>query len=157
MSEASAFRVCSRCRVAMALSEFPVKNAAKGWYGSYCRPCCRDYGREHYRKNVATYVARAGAHAAIERSRNRLFVADYLLTHPCIACGESDPIVLEFDHRESGAKNDEVSRLVRTSGLGAVQAEIEKCDVRCGNCHRIRTTGQFGSYRVGEATNAYLV
>ena len=38
-----------------------------------------------------------------------------------------------------------------------VTAEIEKCDVRCGNCHRIRTAAQFGSYRLGEDVLAYAI
>ena len=95
--------------------------------------------------------------AVIDRRRNRGFVVEYLSTHACVDCGESDPIVLEFDHRELGAKLNAVSRLVHMSTLNAVRAEIEKCDVRCGNCHRIRTTSQFRSYRLGEATRAYLI
>jgi len=84
-------------------------------------------------------------------------VADYLATHPCIDCGESDVVVLEFDHRDPGTKLENVARLIHTGTLAAVQAEIEKCDVRCGNCHRIRTANQFGWYRLGEEALAYLV
>ena len=65
--------------------------------------------------------------------------------------------MLEFDHRDPSAKADDVGRLVHAGTVVAVRAEIEKCDVRCGNCHRIRTARQFGSYRLGEGLNAYLV
>jgi hypothetical protein len=157
MSDALALRVCARCRVAKPLSEFPIKNAAKGWYRSYCRPCCSDYGKEHYRKNVATYISRSKARAGIDRPRNRRFVAAYLSTHPCVDCGESDPLVLEFDHRDPSSKRDDVGRLVHSTTVEVVRSEIQKCDVRCGNCHRMRTARQFGSYRVEELADAYIV
>ncbi|MEA2661410.1 MAG: hypothetical protein QOH08_982, partial [Chloroflexota bacterium] len=108
-------RVCARCHVAKPTSEFPIKNAARGTYRSYCRPCCSDYGKEHYRNNVAVYVAKAKARAAIDRPRNRRFVAEYLATHPCVDCGETDRVVLEFDHRDPGQKRDDVGRLIHMS------------------------------------------
>ena len=150
-------RLCSRCHVPKALVDFPIKNAQKGWYRSYCRSCCREYGREHYRKNLGASASKARARAAIDRPSNRRVVADHLTTHPCLDCGESDPVVLEFDHRDPSAKVDDVGRLVHTGTVVALQAEIVKCDVRCGNCHRIRTARQFGSYRLGEKRNAYLI
>ena len=157
MSEDLALRVCARCHVAKLLTEFGLKNATRGWFSSYCRPCTRQRSNEHYRNNFATYMARARIRATVDRRRNREFVAEYFATHPCVDCGEADPVVLEFDHRELGKKRDNVSRLIHTSTLSAVRAEIAKCDVRCGNCHRIRTAKQFGWYRLGEADFAYLV
>jgi hypothetical protein len=157
VSDPSVVRICARCQVAKPLADFPIKNAAKGWLQSYCRPCASERGKEHYRKNVAAYVARSKARAAIDRPRNRRFVAEYLLTHPCVDCGESDPVVLEFDHRDPTTKRADVGRLIHTSAVSTVRTEIEKCDVRCGNCHRIRTAAQFGSYRLGESTVAYFV
>jgi hypothetical protein len=55
----------------------------------------------------------------------------------CIDCGERDPVVLDFDHRD--AKRANVSLLARRSGVARLEAEIALCDVRCANCHRIRT------------------
>jgi len=150
-------RVCARCHLAKPIDEFPIKNAAGGTHRSYCRPCCSDYGKEHYRKNVAQYVARSKARASIDRPRNRQFVAEYLVTHPCVDCGESDRVVLEFDHRDPATKAADVGRLIHMSTIAIIRSEIEKCDVRCGNCHRIRTAAQFGSYRLGEAIGAYVV
>ena len=157
MSDPSALRLCARCRTAKPLSEFPIKNAVRGTYRSYCRPCCSDYGKEHYRKNTAAYMARAKVRSPFDRKRNREFVAAYLAAHPCVDCGEADPVVLEFDHRDPGTKKAEVGRLMNNTTVGVVRAEIEKCDVRCGNCHRIRTARQFGWYRLGEPVHAYLV
>jgi hypothetical protein len=61
----------------------------------------------------------------------------------CIDCGEADPVVLEFDHRDRSEKRANVSRLL-ANGWATVLCEIEKCDIRCVNCHRRRTAEQFG-------------
>ena len=157
MSDAPLLRICARCHVAKPLADFPIKNAARGTFRSYCQPCCREYGKEHYRNNKPAYLRRSKARAAIDRPRNRAYVAQYLSTHPCIDCAEADPIVLEFDHRDPANKVTEVGRLIHSSTPPKLRREIEKCDVRCGNCHRIRTAAQFGSYRLREDVFAYAV
>ena len=70
---------------------------------------------------------------------------DYLKKHPCVDCGEKNPIVLEFDHLRD--KLIEVSRLVQYTSINKVQSEIEKCEIRCANCHRRKTAIQFGWYK----------
>jgi hypothetical protein len=83
---------------------------------------------ERRRRNSATY-----------RERNRIRVLDYLKTHPCVDCGEKDAVVLEFDHVR-GVKLGDVSVLTRSAiSWRRISAEIEKCEVRCANCHRSKT------------------
>jgi hypothetical protein len=56
-----------------------------------------------------------------------------------VDCGESDPIVLEFDHIR-GKKVGDVSTLAgQAFSWHKLSAEIAKCEVRCANCHRRRT------------------
>ena len=152
MDEAT--RTCSRCHLAKPFGEFPIKDRTKGTYRSYCRLCCREYGREHYRKNAAYYKRTTRVRSAIDRPRNRAFVAEYLATHRCLDCGASDPLILEFDHRDPTSKLDDVGHLIHSGPLATLAAEITKCDVRCGNCHRRRTLLQFGSYRVWMGNDA---
>lgn len=64
----------------------------------YCAPCKRSYDREHYIQNKATYVTRNTAFKARLRYENTVRINEYLLSHPCVDCGERDPVVLEFDH-----------------------------------------------------------
>ncbi len=58
---------------------------------------------------------------------------------PCVDCGISYPYyVMDFDHREE--KTTEINKLVKGGpSLKTLQKEIDKCDVVCSNCHRIRT------------------
>jgi hypothetical protein len=54
-------------------------------------------------------------------------------------------MVLEFDHRDGTEKVAGICDLVRAgSSWKRIFTEIEKCDVRCVKCHRIRTAEQFG-------------
>lgn len=80
------------------------------------------------------------------RNERKLFIREYLLSHPCVDCGEADPVVLEFDHVR-GTKAREVSRF-RCNNLSwtGLLNEMEKCDVRCANCHRRKTARERGYY-----------
>jgi hypothetical protein len=82
----------------------------------------------------------------VVRIISREYVYQYLLNHPCISCGEADPRVLEFHHRHG--KDRSVSELVAAGySLATIQAEIDKCDVLCANCHRKLTMDERGWYR----------
>lgn len=91
-------------------------------------------------------MAQIAARNSANRDRNREFIWDYLEKNPCITCGEDDPIVLEFDHRDPAEKVDTISRLALSASLATITAEIAKCDVLCAHCHRRRTAKQFGWY-----------
>ena len=129
-------RSCSVCGLVFPESHFVRRS-------SRCRECRVLYRREHYLMNSDYYKekARRNKKGAIEV--NKEWLLDYLLAHPCVDCGESDPVVLEFDHRDPSSKVAAVSVLARNGySLKAVQNEVAACDVRCANCHRRRTHEQ---------------
>lgn len=77
------------------------------------------------------------------RDKNKRRVVDYLATHPCVRCGFSDPRALDFDHLNPAQKNRKVSAMVSgTPKWESLLEEIEKCQVLCANCHRIKTVEQ---------------
>ena len=56
----------------------------------------------------------------------------------CKDCGYCEnPLALQFDHVR-GEKLGSVSTMY-TGSLDKLMAEIAKCDVRCANCHLIKT------------------
>ena len=58
------------------------------------------------------------------REAARQYVWDYLSTHPCVECGDSDPRSLEFDHIR-GPKKESVSVLANGDyALDRVKIEI---------------------------------
>lgn len=77
----------------------------------------------------------------------RQFVLDYLSIHPCVDCGEEDPIVLEFDHIK-GKKLERIANLCRRGlSLDRLKLEVAKCEVRCANCHRKRHAKENNYFR----------
>jgi hypothetical protein len=93
------------------------------------------YQRKHYEANRENYNTSRKISNAKIRENCINYIEKYLSNHPCVVCGESDPIVLEFHHRDSSDKKGCIADLVSWS-LNVVIKEIEKCDVMCANCHR---------------------
>jgi hypothetical protein len=81
------------------------------------------------------------------RNACKLLAYDYLMTHPCVDCGEGDPVVLDFDHIDPATKTGEISWFIRRQDLAGLATEIEKCEVRCANDHRRKTARDFGYAR----------
>ncbi len=97
--------------------------------------------------NRAAYKRRAREYAEGRKAEVRKWVWDYLERSGCCDCNTRDPRVLDFDHRERTAKDFHISQALNGSyTLARVQVEVEKCDVRCANCHRLRTAEQLGWY-----------
>jgi hypothetical protein len=147
-------RICSRCSQLRPLEDFAPKYRELPQPSSYCRSCQSAYHKEWYRRNRERQIARARANRARtepypERTIVRLDARRrrwlYLLGHPCVDCGERDPLLLEFDHRAQ--KRAGIMELMRKHATWAeILAEIEKCDVRCANCHRRKTARTRGYY-----------
>jgi hypothetical protein len=54
----------------------------------------------------------------------------------CVHCGEKNPIVLDFHHRDPSEKTMSIRELEQCSAQ-RFEEEVAKCDVLCANCHRI--------------------
>lgn len=94
---------------------------------------------QHYLRNKDKIKERAKINNEKSSIVIREYIRDYLLEHPCVDCGNPNIIVLEFDHVR-GEKKYELARMKFCSySLKTIQKEIDKCEVRCANCHRIVT------------------
>lgn len=139
---------CSKCKENKPLSKFSFRNKAKKKYMSWCKECIRIYDREYYSNSSPAAKAKKKENSKNLRRRNSQYVWDYLKTHPCVDCGEDNPIVLEFDHiKDKEHWNNNISNYVSKCSIDTIQKEIEKCEVRCANCHRIKTAKQLNWYK----------
>ena len=99
----------------------------------------KEYAKRHYRANKQLYKDRARKHTDAHRIILRKYKYEYLQNHPCVDCGESDVIVLTFDHIK-GVKEANIGAITQLSwGLKRFKKEIDKCVVRCANCHARKT------------------
>jgi len=119
-----------------------------------CRPCRAEYHREHYLANKQRYIDQAQARKKALRAERTEYLFRYFTAHPCADCGESDPVVLEFDHLDAGAKSFDIGAGLTYRAWSSILAEIDKCEVVCANCHRRRTAQRRGSFRARRAEQA---
>jgi hypothetical protein len=142
-------KICSKCNFdysAPLEDFFSKKKSSPDGFQSECKSCHNKYVSEHYNNNKDYYKNKAAKRNKPIRLQNLQFVMDYLKEHPCIDCGETDPIVLEFDH--IGLKVKAISRLVSDySSIDKIKKEITQCEVRCANCHKRKTAKQFNYYK----------
>jgi len=134
---------CSKCQLTKSVNEFYFQNKAKNERHSQCKICseANRKSREHYQKYKSRYIERNEKRQLKLSSINIKNLTDYMLSHPCVICGETDPIVLEFDHINT--KKYAISKMISNYHWDKILDEINKCQVLCCNCHRRKTAKQF--------------
>jgi hypothetical protein len=76
--------------------------------------------------------------AQAARYASRRVLIDQIKSVPCADCGGSfPPECMDFDHI-SDDKFRKVSWMM-SSRIDKLMAEVDKCEIVCSNCHRIRT------------------
>ena len=110
------------------------------------RECRRNWDRTHprlkpYNTKRKLVVQKYSKKRKVSR---RSLIALYKLIVGCMDCGYKEHSeALDFDHRPGVEKKFNLSRGY-TLPLEEIIAEIEKCDVVCANCHRVRTASRRG-------------
>lgn len=138
-------KMCSKCKVEKPRSEFYARKASRDGLQPHCKTCKKATDKGWYADNKVAHGRNTKAWRKRREEANTRRLVAYLLEHPCIDCGEPDPLVLDFDHR--GDKKDAVTRLLSRTRASweIIWTEIQKCDVRCANCHR-RKTAKEGNF-----------
>lgn len=138
---------CLKCDTIKPLTDFGFKNRTSEKYQSYCKSCQRDYGIRYYHSNKEKYEQNRIKNKRLYHDRNTDFIVSYLKLHPCVDCGETDIEVLQFDHINLvGSKSPRIGAFINGS-LRKLKEEIDKCEIRCGNCHIRRTRKQLDRFR----------
>ena len=115
-------KVCNKCSKRKLISEYTRNERAKDKLNYNCRTC----------QNEITRISQKKARLKANQEINKL------KDIPCADCGAKyPPYVMDFDHVK-GKKKFKVSDRGNLN-LKFVLREVEKCDVVCSNCHRVRT------------------
>lgn len=126
---------CIKCNKAKQLNAFGIQNT-KLSHNKTCLDCRNLNFKRLYKLHHMKYRDRINLNTYDRRHVTREIKFSYLLEHPCVDCGIADIRVLEFDHLQD---KKHVIALMQVSGIDSLIAEISKCDIRCANCHRIKT------------------
>ena len=111
------YRLCPTCKESKLLVEFSGK-----W--RTCKACDSERKKQN-------------------RQIKRAYVSEYLKTHSCKDCGLDNAVVLQFDHMHDKIRT--ISEMItRNVSLDTLKKEIEKCEVRCSNCHLMRHAKESG-------------
>ena len=116
------------------------------------RGTCKICQGARNRKNLARpeYRQRYNIRRRERRLEKAEFMYNYLASHPCVECGEADPLVLQFHHLRD--KLFGIGAEIREKSLESIKQEIQKCVVCCGNCH-MRKTRQNGKIWTSSYSN----
>ncbi len=140
-------KTCTSCNKQKPDDQFSFRNKSQNRRSSWCKDCYAKRNQSHYRQNKQAYRKNAIKWKAQHKKEVYTYLFDYFKTHPCIDCGEYDPVVLDFDHKKPVDKVSAISKMVQDSrSIKTIKAEVRKCDVRCANCHRRRTAKEFNWY-----------
>lgn len=132
---------CIKCKQDKDLSCFSNASRRKDGKQSYCKKCKATMDADSHKKNPAP--VKEGRKRSVDKAQK--YVRELLQQSQCVDCGESNWIVLEFDHLDD--KILSISKMIRGYSVESIKAEIAKCDIVCANCHRIRTYTRAGSWR----------
>ena len=138
---------CNSCEEWKDPEDFNWRYKALGIRHPTCRECQRYFSRNWY-EGSAKERHKENVHRRKKEVREiaQEFIYQYLSTHPCESCGESDRRVLEFHHLNE--KEYAISEMVNGGySTPKILEEINKCSVLCSNCHRRLTMNERGWFR----------
>lgn len=134
---------CKTCNITKQPTDFAWRNKKNNKKATQCRQCKAVYDHNDWFGGPRKAQMRSRS----KYYRNMDYTRDFLMTHPCVDCGESNPGVLDFDHIDRSKKRQTVSDMCRRLvSIETLQEEMDKCEIRCACCHRIKTAIELGYY-----------
>lgn len=140
-------KICAKCNESKPLNGFNKKGGER--LQPYCRECQRELSRQQYAENTDKQKKQVYEKKALRIAQNKKIVKELKESTPCMDCGKRYPYyVMDFDHQHS--KEFIISKALNDgTSLERIQKEIDKCELVCANCHRMRTFKLSGDSSIG--------
>lgn len=118
-------KTCRECRRELPLEAFYANRNMRDGHLNWCKPCMIERHGEKKRQRAKAL---------------REYVQAIKLERGCADCGyRSYPAALDFDHLPGHIKTGRLASMSCSNAKAVIHAEIDKCEVVCANCHRVRT------------------
>lgn len=133
-------KTCCRCKEYLSVIDFGGITKIN----DYCKECKRKIEKTYADANRAKRRIQNNEAAARRYLKNCRLRDEFFIGKSCVDCSESDPVVFEFDHIDPTIKKYQIGDMLCSHTWTTILTEIEKCVIRCANCHRRRTAAQLG-------------
>ena len=143
---------CDKCKAAKHVysKQHPIKESRHGLPGTYnrgcrCEPCHKAFLAWRRSPKQTNRVNRTNRFWRERGKVRRQELLNALKNVPCADCtNRFPPICMDFDHVRGKKCFSLAYGLSKRISMARIFAEIEKCEVVCANCHRIRTDKRRG-------------
>lgn len=127
-------KICSICKRTLTANQFHKDSNRKDGLQPRCKECANRLRMEYYYQHKDEEKKRM-----LKRKKDiKNKWLEFIKKQSCVDCGENRFYVLELDH-VNGEKDMNISDMVASSySWERIKNEIQKCQVRCANCHRTR-------------------
>lgn len=113
-------KICPTCNIDKSIDEYYSQNDRPNGQSS-CKKCFNIYCSERWIKTKIKAIEYKGS--------------------KCLDCTHSYPnqpyVIFDFHHRDPSKKDADWNKLKKRS-WNKITQELDKCDLLCSNCHRIR-------------------
>ena len=131
-------KICSKCGQQKSVEEFAFRNKAKNIRRAECKACVRSGDKVRYQDPKRKAEIRENAARRRQELTDKVWA--YKQGKKCADCPQTDPRTFEFDHLPGFKKTANISKMVTDLiGWSKILEEIQKCEIVCASCHRIRT------------------
>ena len=134
-------KACSCCRENKPYTDYHKNSSKKDGYHHRCKACCKVYYKK-WQEISPDRKRRMYMWQQEKKAAARSFIVEYLQSHPCVDCGNSDIRLLVFDHVRDKKVHGVMTMINRGNTLEVIKKEISKCEVRCYNCHALVTAAR---------------
>lgn len=144
-------KTCTKCKIEKPHTEFRRRRKS---LQSWCKNCSDEYSRQRYVDKPEYYKHHRKNGKKRRSTWNRIKNREHLEGKCCVDCGETDPIVLTYDHiKGRGDKEFDISTAISNgTKWERIAEEIKKCEIRCANCHQRKTAIERGYYKLVDMT-----
>ena len=131
-------KICGLCKQEKKLVEFNKKAGRD--YQPFCRLCDNKKSRERYAANKQHHIKVIAERNKQYKKETDDYIRNLKSNTKCTDCKKKHHwFQMDFDHVK-GKKDRAISQMVAQKvSLERIKKEIEKCELVCANCHRLRT------------------